>query len=456
MKKKLYFLFFLSCFINAQNKQVLYDFAGLPQTLMLNPGAKVDNKWYAGFPLFSQVSVKGGFTAFSVYDIFSVNGENINTKIANQIQHFGKTEFIEANQQLEVFSGGFQWKNDMYVSFGYYQEFDFLAKIPRDIIDLSYYGNIDLNRHYSVNKLTARAELLGVFHAGISKKIAENWQVGTRFKLYSSAFNLYSKANKGSLVTTNGTTNIYEQQLQQIDILLQTAGLVLPYGTEADASYFVNNMLLGGSLGLGIDVGFTHQYNEKWEVSGSALDLGFVYHTNDVNSYQIKGDYTTEGIDLIFDDTDDPADYWQNIVNEFNEDVVLDTITSNYMTFRPLKLYGALSYSFGNKLDDCRFNTMPGFFVNKVGAQLFAAVGAVKTYAAATLFYEHFFNKYFQTKLTYTIDPFSFYNIGLGISTQFGPVNLYVIADNLAYLSNLYAAKSASIQVGINVIFYKK
>ena len=64
------------------------------------------------------------------------------------------------------------------------------------------------------------------------------------------------------------------------------------------------------------------------------------------------------------------------------------------------------------------------------------------------------FNKNFQAKITYTADPYSFKNIGAGISTQIGPVNLYLLADNLLYLSNLYAAKSANVQLGINFIFY--
>ena len=77
--KNIFFLFFLAFLIsNGQNKQVLYDFAGLPQTLLVNPGAEVNNKFYFGLPLFSQVAVQGGITAFSAYDIFADDGTDIN------------------------------------------------------------------------------------------------------------------------------------------------------------------------------------------------------------------------------------------------------------------------------------------------------------------------------------------------------------------------------------------
>ena len=454
--KNIFFLFFLAFFIsNGQNKQVLYDFAGLPQTLLINPGAEVRNKFHFGFPLFSQVAVQGGITAFSAYDIIADNGIDINAKINEVVQDFGKAEFVEVNQQIEALSGGFRLNENNYLSFGYYQEFNFLAKIPRDVIDLIYEGNTDINRQYSINKLSARAELLGVFHIGISKEINKKWQVGARAKLYSSALNVNSKHTKGSLKTTYGTNNIYEQQLNDIDFLAQTSGVLIDDTDVLTPSYFVKKMLLGGNLGLGVDLGFTHHLDKQWTVSGSAIDLGFIYNTQDVESYGLKGDFKVDGINLNFDE-DNPTDYWNDLRDRFNEEVVLDTITSSYVSTRPLKLYAGLNYTFGKKLDDCRFDMRPGLYSNKVGFQLFSTVGSVHSYLAATLFFERWFSKYFQAKVTYTVDPYSFSNLGAGLSIQLGPVNIYLLADNLLYLNNIYAAKSANVQLGVNFIFYDK
>jgi len=454
--KNITFIIFLSFLIsNGQNKQVLYDFAGLPQTLLINPGAEVSHKFHFGFPLFSQVAVQGGFTAFSAYDIFADDGTDINLRIKEVVQNFGKSEFIELNEQMEVLSGGFRLNENNYLSFGYYQEFNFLIKIPRDVIDLIYEGNKDIDRRYSVNKLSARAELLGVFHIGISKKINSKWQIGARGKLYSGALNVSSKQTKGSLNTTYGTNNIYVQQLNDIDFLGQTSGVIYDDTDVLTPSYFVKKMLLGGNLGLGIDLGFTHHLDKQWTVSASAVDLGFIYNTQNVESYSLDGDFKVEGINLNFDE-DNPSDYYNDLRDRFNEEVVSDSITSNYVSTRPLKLYAGLKYTFGKKLDDCRFDMRPGLYSNKVGFQLFSTVGSVHSYLAATLFFERRFSKYFEAKLTYTVDPYSFSNLGAGLSTQLGPVNIYLLADNLLYLNNIYAAKSANIQLGVNFIFYDK
>lgn len=455
MRKIHVFIFLVYAIGFSQNKQILYNFAGLPQTLLLNPGAEVNHKFHFGMPLFSQLSVQGGFTGFSTYDIFADNGIDINDKIRAAVSNYGTAEFAAFNQQLEVLNVGFRLPNNDYLSFGYYQEFDFLAKIPRDLVDLFYEGNTVIDRRYSINKLAARAELLGVIHVGLSKKINERWNVGARAKIYSSVFNANTKLNSGSFFTEEGNQNIYRQHLDNIGFLMQTSGVFFHNGEEIDASYVKSKMLFGGNLGLGIDVGFTHHLTKQLIISGSLLDLGFVNNSKNVESFTLSGDYEVEGIQLNFN-PDNPENYWSDLEEEFDKSIVLDTLYQSYVSFRPVKLNGAISYSFGQKYDDCRFLIDRESYLNKIGFQWFSTVGAVHSYMAATLFYERRINKYLQTKITYTADPYSFTNFGLGLSTQIGIFNAYFTADNLLGLNNIYDAKSASFQLGLNFIFENK
>jgi hypothetical protein len=455
--KKLFCLFLFICLQStAQNKQVLYDFNNLPQTLLLNPGAEVYNQFHIGFPLLSQISFQGGFTGFSTYDIFANDGIPINDKIRKAISKFGKAEFGEINQQLEIINAGYRLKNNNYLSFGFYEEFNALAKIPRDLVDLFYDGNSDINRHYSIKKLAGRAELLSVLHIGLTKKINKQWQVGGRFKIYSSAFNIKSKQNTGETYLENGTNNIYKQHINDVNFLLQTSGVFLHNGESITSSYIQKKLLLGGNLGVGIDAGFTYHPKKHWTITGSILDFGFINYKQNVESYSVKGSYEVEGIQLNFDPAN-PENYWQNLKDDFDNQVVLDTIYTKYTSLRPVKLNGSIAYAFGRPYyDDCHFSKELETYTDKMGLQLFSTVGAVHSYLAATLFYERRINKYLQTKITYTADPFSFTNVGLGVSSHFGVFNMYFAADNLISLANVYNAKSVSVQLGINFIFNKK
>lgn len=456
MRKLIYLFLFISMQSIAQNKQVLYDFNNLPQTLLLNPGAEVFNQFHIGFPLLSQVSFQGGFTGFTTYDIFANNGVPINDKIRKAINKFGTAEFFEANQQLEVINAGYRLKNNSYLSFGYYEEFNALAKIPRDLVDLFYEGNSVIGRRYSIKKMAARAELLGVLHVGLSKKINKKWLVGGRFKIYSSVFNASSKQNTGSLYLENGTNNIYKQHIDNLSFLMQTSGVFFDNTDVITPSYIQKKLLLGGNLGVGIDAGFTFHPKKHWTITGSILDFGFVNYKQNVESYSVKGSYEIEGIQVNFDPAN-PENYWQNLKTDFDNQVVLDTIYSKYTSLRPVKLNGSVAYSFGRPYyDDCHFSKERETYTDKMGLQLFSTIGSVHSYLAATLFYEKRINKFLQTKITYTADPFSFTNIGFGISTHFNAFNMYLAADNLISLSNVYNAKSANIQLGINFIFNKK
>jgi hypothetical protein len=53
--KKLVLIFVLVLTVNifSHNKKVLYDFAGLPQTLLLNPDLETNLKFHIGLPLLS-------------------------------------------------------------------------------------------------------------------------------------------------------------------------------------------------------------------------------------------------------------------------------------------------------------------------------------------------------------------------------------------------------------------
>jgi hypothetical protein len=47
--------------------------------------------------------------------------------------------------------------------------------------------------------------------------------------------------------------------------------------------------LFGGDLGLGFDLGFTYYPSKNKQLTASLVDVGFVSHSKDVESFTYKG-----------------------------------------------------------------------------------------------------------------------------------------------------------------------
>ncbi len=460
--RKVVFLFCLFVVTNltAQNKQLLYNFTDIPQSLMTNPGADVKYKWYVGVPFLSGISMNVGSSVFSAYDLFANDGVDFNTKLRSVLSKTTHNDVLSLNQQLELFSGGFRIgteDNRSYLSFGLYQEFDFLSYVPQDIATLAIDGNKNyMGKRFNLADLSAKADLLSVFHIGIHKKIQDNLIVGARAKIYSSIFNASSVDNAG-YIYTNTSTDSYYEQIVYSNLQLNTSGFAQYNDTNNTSNAGADvkkGMLLGGNLGLGLDLGLTYYPQSNVQFTASVIDLGYISHTKEVESYSYKGFYNYKGLVPHFNNENAAQANYQ----DFKNAIVLDTLHTKYTTWRPTKFNASAQYSFEEErvVDgscNCEGTDPSIFYKSTVGAQLFAMTTPKSPLYAVTAFYKRNFSRSFQMKATYTADSFSFTNVGLGMSTKVGPVNFYVLADNLLSYADVSKANSLSFQLGLNVIF---
>ncbi len=132
--------------------------------------------------------------------------------------------------------------------------------------------------------------------------------------------------------------------------------------------------------------------------------------------------------------------------------IPLDTIYSKYTTWRPAKLNASYQYSFDDSRAgaDCNCISGDADYKNAVGAQLFVMTAPRAPIMALTGYYRRNVLSNLQMKATYTIDCYSYTNIGLGLSTNLGKFNMYVMADNLLEYRDISKANSLSFQFGLN------
>jgi hypothetical protein len=392
----------------------------------------------------SGISTNIGVSGFSASDLFLNDGVNFNDKFNNLLSSIENTDFITINQQMDLINGGFaigEEEKRAYLSFGIYQEFDFFSFIPQDIISLFVNGN-EIGKKYNFSDINFKADLSSVLHIGFHKKIHNDLIVGARLKGYSNIININSTQNNGYLYTDPAT---YKQTLYS-NILINTSG-VANYKEDDFASNFASNfpkkMFFGGNLGLGIDVGLTYKVKENLHLTASVLDFGAIKHTKELKNYRYFGFYRFENpIDLA--DQELPSK--ENIYN-------------NYTTWRPLKFNSSIKYSFDQKIysknDESRYidNYSESIYESSVGAQFFMMSTSKTPIFALTGFYEKKISETFNLKLTYTLDSFTYTNIGMGVSSKLGPVNFYIVGDNLIGYTNINKMNNLSLQFGLNLVF---
>ncbi|MGQ7944952.1 DUF5723 family protein [Flavobacterium sp. WC2509] len=452
------FFFSFSCF--SQNKEILYNFTPQPQSLLLNPGADVKFKWFFGVPLLSGISANVGSTGFDAYSLFANNGVDFNTKVKNAVASVDRNDYVTANQQLEIFTAGFRlsgFKGDSYISFGMYQELDSFIYIPKDLAILSLYGNKDyIGKSFNLGDLSAKAELLSVFHVGFTKPISEKLILGVRGKIYSSIFNGTSKDNSGYFVTTQGDNLIYNQVIHS-NLELNTSGLTKYMDENYDGDVAsdmkddaIHRAFLGGNLGFGLDLGFTYYPKRNIQVTASLVDVGFINHSKDVESFTFKGEYNFKGVITDFNSEGTIDDAY----HDFEEAIPFDTLYHKYTTFRPLKFYSSFQYSFEEERPtECNCTADEDFgYRSALGVQLFAMSTPRQPLLALTGYYRRRILKGLQMKATYTIDSYSYSNVGLGLTTKIGIVNFYAMADNLLAYKDVSKANALTFQIGFNII----
>jgi hypothetical protein len=471
-----YSILFWGTSLGAQNKQLLYDFHEIPQSLMVNPGVKTLQKWHTGIPFISGLAIQAGTSGVTLNDLFANDGIDFTTKVQERVlDGMKRKDDFSTTSQIEGFYIGFRGRNrpDDYYSFGVYGETDIIVYWPRDLAILAFEGNGDANigRSFDLGDLSLRGEMVNVFHFGINRKISNTLTVGARAKLYSSVFQFQSTGNSGFFSTTQGQDNIYVSTLTA-DMQLRTAGVkeildILDDDTRSETEefppLFAKRVLFGGNLGFGFDAGFSYNLNSQTTITASILDVGFIHQSKDVQNYTLRGSASTEGVTVFLpeDINNIDNDLWQELVDDIEESLPYEENNDSYISLRPIKAYGAIRYNFGEGgrgLDNCGCAVNMGsgsdqdFYPNSLGGQLYMIKRPRGVQAALTGFYQRRFGSVLSLKATYTVDKYSFTNIGLGLNLQAGPINFYVLGDNLLSYGNVADSHYGSLQFGFNII----
>ncbi|TCI92535.1 DUF5723 family protein [Tenacibaculum sp. M341] len=454
MKRYCIILMLLCGVIVTAQKQILYGFDKIPQGLLVNPGAEVGYKSHIGVPVLSGISTNVNVSGVTVADLFRNDNVDFTTKLTNALNTLSTSDYAYINTQIEILSGGYQINERDYLSAGYYTELDAFLTIPRDFISLLRDGNAGfVGNSFVLSDVSVKTDLLSVLHFGITRKFNENFIGGVRFKIYSGLLNVTSTGNEGVFTTELGTTGIYEHSLDGVSLEANSSGFYNENNEiDMDVESILGNAFFGANLGFGFDIGFTYKLDDQFEWSASLLDFGFISYADKTRSGTVEGSYSFSGLEFQYDRLN--ANYWQELNDDFNANILRNENTESYSVLRPVKFNTALKYGFGKSRseENCSDIGYNSYYDNAVGIHLHSVFHPIGGAFGLTGFYERKISENFNTKVTYTVDDFSYTNFGVGVSAYFWKLNMYGMIGNVLKLSDIADANTASFQLGINVI----
>lgn len=454
MNKLVLILFLISVVSLKSQQKLAFSFGESPQTLLLNPGAETNFRSHYGIPMLSNFSFDLGITGFTLNDLFSNDSRAFKTRFEAVLNKINSTDYVSFNTQVEVLNVGFRLDKKTYLSFGFYEELDFISYMPKDFIELFYYGNQPfLNRSFSLSQVSMKGDFLGVLHAGISKKINEKLNVGARVKIYSSSINIESLNNSGTYTSSTSNENIIRQSLNNLNGQIRTSGIVDSDDEFIDSpgEYF-SKTFLGSNMGLGLDLGLTYHFTSQLEFTASLLDIGFIRHSKNTKNFNIDGNYVLDGLNFEYD-ASSLSNYWQQVEQDFRDRVITEETQEAYTSWRPMKINAALKYSFGEKRDKtCYSKTHKQYYYNAIGFQLHNIMRPIKPQFSFTSFYEASLSKKIHTKFTHTINDYSSMIFGAATSLQLGKLSVFGGLDNLLGVADVSSGNSVAFNFGFNIV----
>lgn len=431
-------LIILSSVTYSQNDRSLYFMPEIPQSRYMNPAVVPNYNFYISIPGIS--NVKFGLDNTMHYDdLFQQKGDSIYLDRDYLLENLKDKNSINFDAGIELISLGFNVKNN-YFSFRLADVGNFNTTITKETIRFFLYGNgsdeylgktIDLSGN-AINFSYYREYVLGY-----SRKIDDKLSVGLNVKYLKGMANV--STNDFSIKLYTDSTDFTITATSNVDINTSLPDDLGQKVVDLNPDY--NNP------GFAFDFGGQYQINEKWSVSAGMLNIGAINWKSNLKNYRTShpdNEFVFEGFEL--------SDFFED--NEFNNELLnklLDSIADEIGVTETAMEYRNSIPSWLNL--NANYNLTPN---DQFGALLRNRFMKDQNWTTFTLAYSHSFKDWGKILVSNTFSKGSYLTPGIGLSANLGPVQLFLISENVTAPIFVNTAKFYSFHFGINLVFREK
>ena len=420
---------FIQQTVYSQKNFTLYHLNQTSQANYLNPGFKNKNRVYISLPIGMQ-NISLMHSGFKLSDLIETRAQDdsLNLNISNAISKMAKTNYLNAEMSNELLGFGFRIKKNFF-SFNVTNRFQARFTYPKDLFVLVTQGNGKdfLGQRASFDGLGFDLMSYVEYGLGYNRDVNDKLTVGGRIKLLSGIANIQTVKSQLGITTDPTSFDLTIDGGMRINTSnLDTTALNDPSKIGLSAFSFKNS-------GIALDLGASYQLLKKLQLNASLIDLGYIHWTTNVTNY-VSSDvnYTFKGIDL--NDTlasDKLTDTIGKVFNQHQEH-------NAYTTKLHSKFYLGAKYEF-NK-----------YFYSS--ALLYNEIVAKKYTAGLSVAINARLRNWLYASLNYSAYGRSYNNVGFGFNIKGGPIQFYVMSDNILAFMNPENAKHVHASFGINIV----
>lgn len=419
------------------------------QSSYVNPGNLTDHKVSVGLPMLSSMYFGVTNSGFAVKHALSKDLNNDIHELTpdKMVKTMTRKNFLYAGASVDLLHVEVKIKN-FHWSISSRERLDFRFGYPRDLVKLPFEGNgafagdmIDFSglaldfSHYNETGI-------GFTMTGI-KLIFGDLVWGGRVKFLTGRSNIHTDVSTLSVTVSD---DIFEHYASgRLNIVSSGLPIVMD-GSEMNVDQeYISGYSKIRNWGLGVDVGANLYFNDFFSVWGSITDLGYIrWKSNlqglDVNSSLFLGGYDIGG-QIIGGDTNTITQ--EKIIDSLRNSITVDsTLGTKYTTYTSTKLNIGMKYTL-------RKNLQASVAMNVYGYR------GLRTMFHVGLIYEP--RRWFNFSIVNTMQYRRLFNLGFAMVIKPGPVQVYMISDNLiGAIISPYATKSVNFRIGINFVFGKE
>lgn len=420
----------------AQQDFTLYNLEEIPQSNYSNTSNQFNGNWYLGLPGLSSNYLSLSNSGFAYSDAIKKRNNDLLLDFNALINEIEDDNYLSFQTKIDLLSFGFKISERTQLSVNISENASFKFSYPKDFVRFVYEGNASFEDNtVDLDGIGINAIHYREYGIGISHQLTQKLRLGVRAKYLYGMENIYSERTDISIRTDPETYAI----TAKADIEIHTAGVD---DVDIDKEG-VSNYLNGRSnTGFAIDLGANYELTEKISVNASVLDLGFISWNDFTTTYASKGEFEYSGIEIdAFGQGNGPGGEtsFDRVGDSLEEAFDIDTSYGGYSAPLTGRFYIGGNY----KINDRSFT----------GAIIQSEVYRSSVKPSFTLHYNRKMTKWISLSTSYTIINRSYNNLGLGLNINPGPIQFYIISDNVLGALQPQHARHAQVRFGINLIF---